>query len=657
MGTNRSLQAAQALQRQGRTAEAEALYRELLHAHPDALEIIEALAVLVFQQGRAGEAAHLFARVVALRPGSARSHANLGEALRRIGRLDQALENLHRAAALDPSFPQSWNSLGLLAFDQGRLADAERAYRESIRLGPRFAAAYINLGNTLHALGRAAEATESLRAALRIEPKNPLALVNLATVLSESRDRASLDEAEAVCRQAVALAPQLPQAVNNLERVLRLKSRAVELDHESAESHFKQGVALLRESRHTDAETCFREALRVDPTLATAWVGLSQLQAERGDIDASCESARSALAKSPTLAEAHWRLAITLKGRLPDAELQAIERLALDQSLPEKARAFLYYGLAAVCDDRGLYWQAAAHGEAASALDSRAMATQGRQHDPDADARFIDQMIAAFDAELFVRMLGWVKADPRPVFVVGLQRSGTSLVEQILASHPQIHGAGELRDVGRIFEALPEFAGPPSRDSFDALKWLNPDSAKAAAGRYLEQLATLAPPTTTRVVDKMPDNIRFLGLIGVLWPGARVILCRRDLRDIAISCWQTGYAFLWSKNWDHIAQRFAVYQRIADHWRRTKPLDWHEVSYENLVGDLEPNARRLIDFVGLEWDPSCLQFHSTRRVVRTPSMMQVRQPIHSGSLGRWRKYEASLQPAFRAFERYGVEVK
>ena len=655
MATNRSLQAAQALQRQGRTAEAEVLYRELLCAQPDALETLDGLAVLLFQQGRPGDAVPLFARVVAIRPESARAHANLGEALRRVGRLDEAREHLHRAAELDPSLPQTWNSLGLLASDQRRFADAERSYRESIRLGPRFAAAYINFGNTLHALGRGGEAADAMRSALRIEPNNPLALVNLGAVLSESPDRASLEEAEAVCRRAVAVAPQFPQAKSNLEKVLHLKDRLVESNHESAESHFKQGVRFLRESRHAEAETCFRAALRVDPTFANAWVGLSQLQAECGDIDSSCASARSALAQSPKLTEAHWRLAITLKGQIPDAELQTIERLVPDQSLPEQGRAYLRYGLAAVYDDRSLYSQAAAHAEAASTLDSRAMAAQGRQHDPDADSRFTDRMIAAFNRELFERMRGWVKPDPRPIFVVGLQRSGTSLVDQILASHPQIHGAGELRDVARIFEALPEVAGPPSRDSFDALNWLNPDSATAAARSYLERLATMAPPSAMHVVDKMPDNIRFLGLIAVLWPGARVILCRRDLRDIAVSCWQTGYAFLWAKSWDHIAQRFAVYQRISEHWRQRKPLDWHEVWYEDLVGDLEPNARRLLDFVGLNWDPSCLDFHSTRRVVRTPSLVQVRQPIHPGSVGRWRNYEASLQPLFRALQRHGVE--
>jgi tetratricopeptide (TPR) repeat protein len=655
MATIRSLQVAQALHRQGRTAEAEALYRELLCAQPDAAEYLDGLAVLLFQQGRPGDAVPLFARVAAIRPESARPHANLGEAFRRAGRLAEAHEHLQRAAELDSSMPQTWNSLGLLAFDQRRFADAERSYREAIRLGPRFAAAYINLGNTLQALGRGGEAADAMRNALRIEPNNPLALVNLGAVLSESPDRASLEEAEAVCRRAVALAPQFPPTKSNLEKVLRLKSRLVESSHESAESHFKRGLTFLRESRHTDAETCFRDALRVDPTFANAWVGLSQLQAECGDIDATCASARSALARNARLAEAHWRLAITLKGRLPDAELEAIERLVPDQSLSEHGRAYLHYGLAAVYDDRGFYPQAAAHAEAASDLDSRAMAAQGRRHDPDADSRFVDQMIAAFHRERFVRMRGWVKPDPRPIFVVGLQRSGTSLVEQILASHPQIHGAGELRDVARIFEALPEVAGPPSRDSFDALNWLNPDSANAAARSYLERLATMAPSSAMRVVDKMPDNIRFLGLIAVLWPGAQVIICRRDLRDIAVSCWQTGYAFLWGKSWDHIAQRFAVYERIVDHWRQTKPLDWHEVSYEDLVGDLEANARRLLGFVGLDWDPSCLDFHSTKRVVRTPSLVQVRQRIHSGSVGRWRNYRASLQPLFRALERHSVD--
>ena len=423
-----------------------------------------------------------------------------------------------------------------------------------------------------------------------------------------------------------------------------------------ADAHFKNGVALLRECQHTAAEACFREALRIEPRLATPWVGLSQIQAERGDIAASCESARSALALAPNLAEAHWRLAITLKGELPDAEVRAIEQLLNDKSVNDGALAFLHFGLAAVFDDRGLYARAAYHLESAHQLFSGVMALQGRSHDADADARFTDQMIAAFNGDLLDRGRGWVPADPRPIFVVGLQRSGTTLVEQILASHPQIHGAGELRDVGQVFESLPRIVGPPARDSFEALNGLGPDSAMAAGRVFVERLKMLAPHSATRVVDKAPDNIRFLGLIALLWPGARVIICDRDLRDIAVSCRLTGYAILWSHHWEHIAGRFAIYQKILGHWRRTKPLEWLDVSYESLVVDLEGHARRLIDFVGLEWDPACLQFHATRRLVRTPSQSQVRQPIYTQSVGRWRNYETSLQPLLLALERHGVRL-
>jgi tetratricopeptide (TPR) repeat protein len=659
MATNRSVELAQALQLQGRRAEAEILYRELLQEQPDAIGALEGLGVLVFQQGRAGEAASLFARAVALRPESARLQANLGEALRVLGRLDEALDHLRKAVTVDPTFAQAWNSLGLLAFDRRQYAEAENAYRESIGLRPRFAAAFINLGNTLHALHRSVEAAEAHRAALRIEPNNPLALVNLGQVLCEMGDHESLNEAEAVSRRAMSLAPRLPQALQTLREVLRKKGRLDETmaSTDSANTTFNQGAAFLQAGRHNEAEASFRKALSIDPTMATCWVGLSQVQAERGEIEQSCESARSALALGPKLAEAHWRLAITLRGRLPDAEVQAIERLLGDKSLPDRAVAYLRYGLAVVLDERGLYAEAAAHLEAAHALGIVERVTSGLASDPDQHSQFVDQIIAAFDADLLARGRGWVEPDPRPVFVVGLPRSGTTLVEQILASHSQIHGAGELHDVLRIFRTLPRLVGRPSGNVFDALKALGPDSANVAARLYLKRLETLAPSSALRIVDKMPDNIALLGLIALLWPAARVIVCSRDLRDVAVSCWLNGFAVLWNQNWDHIARRIATHERIVEHWSQTRPLEWLDVRYEDLVADLETHARRLIDYVGLEWDPACLEFHSSRRTVRTPSVVQVRQPIHSQSVGRWRNYEPNIQPLLRALERHGVQVE
>ncbi len=176
--------------------------------------------------------------------------------------------------------------------------------------------------------------------------------------------------------------------------------------------------------------------------------------------------------------------------------------------------------------------------------------------------------------------------------------------------------------------------------------------------RYADRVAELAPEGKLRVVDKMHDNIRLLGLIGVILPGARVILCKRDLRDVAVSCRQAAFAAnFWTDRWETIARRFADYQRILAHWRTVRPIEWLEISYEECVNDLERDARRMIEFVGLDWNPACLDFAGTRRVVKTASLAQVREPIHGRSVGRWRRYEAWHEPMFQAFKKQGVDCE
>ena len=306
---------------------------------------------------------------------------------------------------------------------------------------------------------------------------------------------------------------------------------------------------------------------------------------------------------------------------------------------------------------RGVYSEAAQHFEVANALKVAVKAANGQSFDPDQYSRSIDRIIATFDPELFARIRGWCDPDPRPVFVVGLPRSGTTLVEQILASHSQVHGAGELRDVMGLFGSLPDVVGRPEIDAFEAMNLLDPETARTAARTYLARLDQLAPAKTRRIVDKMPDNFLMLGLIAVLWPGARVIICNRDLRDVALSCWQTPFITNpWTNQWGHIARRLADHERLLAHWKLARPIEWLDVTYEELVHDLEGNARRMIEFLTLQWEPGCLEFHKNTRVVRTASHLQVREPIHFASVGRWRKYECVLGPLFDALKRYGVEL-
>ncbi len=424
-----------------------------------------------------------------------------------------------------------------------------------------------------------------------------------------------------------------------------------------ADAQLAQGLAHLKQNRQDDAERCFHEALRLAPDLAAAWIGLARVHEERGIFDEACRAARQALAVRPKQAEAYWRLAFILRGRLPDADFQAMRSLVSDPELSADARAILGFGLAAVLDHRGQYGEAAAQLLTANALQSASKASRGLSCDPDRLSSFVENIIASFTPEFLAARSGWGIADARPVFVVGLPRSGTTLTEQVLASHPAVHGAGELSDVHQIWSDLPELVGQPSSSPFTALSRLDRDRAMTAARRYIDRIEALAPAGAARVVDKEPDNFNHLGLIALLWPGARIILCSRDLRDIAVSCWQMGFLVTsWSNDWNHIARRLVDYQRILRHWRSTNPIDWLEVRYEELVTDFEGQARRMIDFLGLDWDPACLEFHSNKRIVRTPSLVQVRQPVHSHSVGRWRNYEAFIQPMFEALKHHGVEL-
>ena len=304
-----------------------------------------------------------------------------------------------------------------------------------------------------------------------------------------------------------------------------------------------------------------------------------------------------------------------------------MQDLIQDEALSVDDRALLGFGLAAVMEQRGLFRDAAQQLAAANVHHSAAKAARGLTCDSDAHTRLIDRIIATYTADFLAPRRGWGIPDPRPVFIVGLPRSGTTLTEQIIASHPLVHGAGELADVRRIASSIPELVGQPSLDGFAALTALDRDSAQVAARRYLDRLDNLAPRARVRVVDKNPENDQYLGLIAILWPTARVILCRRDPRDVAVSCWRTNLPTTpWSSDWNHVAQLFADNQRLMEHWRQVRPLEWLDLDYEELVGDLEGQSRRLIEFLGLEWDPACLSFHQNRRVVRTPSLVQVRQP-------------------------------
>jgi hypothetical protein len=251
-------------------------------------------------------------------------------------------------------------------------------------------------------------------------------------------------------------------------------------------------------------------------------------------------------------------------------------------------------------------------------------------------------MMTVCSPAFFERTRGIGVDSERPIFIVGLPRSGTTLTEQVLASHSQVFGAGEQRLAREDFEAL----APQEDQALEALVHLDRATAHRIGGQHLERLRELHNDRR-HVADKMPDNYLYLGLLAALFPQTKFIHCRRDLRDIAVSCWITNFGSIrWANDPGHIATRFAEYRRIMDHWRQVLPVPVLEVDYEETVADLEGVARRLVEWCGLEWEPGCLAFHEGKRPVRTASVSQVRQPIYQRSVARWKHYEQALGPLF-----------
>jgi tetratricopeptide (TPR) repeat protein len=619
-----------------------------LRLQPEYPEAANNLGLAWLALGKLDAAVAQFREALRLRPGAPMVHNNLGNALRLLGDKAQAVYEFRQALAIDPTLAEAQSNLGQLLLELHQLEEAVGHCREAVRLRPNFPEAHNNLGNVLRELGRLAEAKSCYAEALRLNPNLAMTYSNIGQAVQEED---KLDDAITWYQKALQLEPDsarihchLGSAQNEQEKyeqALATYQRALQLDPRSAEAYHGVGAVLQDQGNYQEALTRYREALRLKPDFAAAHGSLGTALEQLGDLDEALVALREALRHDPRHAGAYGQMAILLRGKLPAADRAVMEKLLADPHLSAGKRHALHFGLAHVCDAEGAYDHAAQHLQEANALRRAECRARGQVYDPAEHARFIDDLIATFTPAYFEHVRGFGVETERPVFIVGLPRSGTTLTEQILASHSQVFGAGELRYARETFLGLPRFLNceaPP----LECLCRLDGASTGRIAQHYLERLARL-DAETRRIVDKMPDNYLYLGLLATLLPRAKLIHCRRDLRDVAVSCWMTNFKQIhWSFDPDHIAARFRDYRRLMEHWRQVLPVPLLEVDYEETVADLEGVARRLVTWCGLAWEPACLAFHQTRRPVRTASVTQVREPIYQRSVARWKHYEKAL---------------
>jgi hypothetical protein len=322
-----------------------------------------------------------------------------------------------------------------------------------------------------------------------------------------------------------------------------------------------------------------------------------------------------------------------------------MERLSRDETLSRSARIRLNFALAKAYDDIGRFDDAFRHLQEGNRQKRERIAYDEKQ----ALEQF-DRIRSCLDRGLLARSSGGFRSDV-PIFVLGMPRSGTTLIEQILAAHPAIHGAGELTDFGRLANHIRDAKGNLCRYP-DDVAGLSDDQLAFLGKEYVGRLRQLAP-AAPRITDKMPGNFVFVGLIHMALPNARIIHVRRDPCDTCLSCYSKLFSAPQEFTYDlaELGRYYREYDRLMTHWRETLPHGrMFEVRYEDVIADLETWARRIVGHCGLEWDPACIAFHEARRPVRTASATQVRQPIYSTSHGRWRNYGAHLGPLIAALD-------
>jgi tetratricopeptide (TPR) repeat protein len=471
----------------------------------------------------------------------------------------------------------------------------------------------------LHQIGKLAEAERTYREVLRLYPQQPHAL-NALGVLANQLGRP--EAAILYFRQALAASPG------------------------QAEFHSNLGMAYKTTGDLVTAVALYREALRLKPEYVSGHIYLCEALIEQGQLDEARAHCLEALRLQPDCALAYCRLGeFVIQGwhAFSEADIATMQTLAVDPSQSDQ-HANLYFTLAAYWEKRGAYDEAFRCYTQANQLKGAVYRQGNQSYDARKHREQIDATIRVFTPELFASRRSHGHDSEQPVFVVGMVRSGTSLVEQILSSHPHVFGAGELNDIEQIAHSLRKWLGTPV--PYPAcVTAMDVAVSRKLAELYLKRLAQLGGGTALRVIDKLPHNYVHLGLIALLFPRVRIIHCRRDVLDACVSTYTQNFKWLnYSARLEDIGYYYRQYERIMAHWQRVLPMPMHEVVYEELVADQETISRKLVAFCGLDWDERCLDFYKSTHRVKTASRLQVRRPIYGHAVGRWKRFEAYLQP-------------
>jgi tetratricopeptide (TPR) repeat protein len=637
--------------RDGNLAQAEQLYDAILKKTPEQFDALLALGRICIRRQRPRQAVELFERAVAANAEAVDAHIDLAQALGALRRHAEAVAVYRRALALRPKDAAIHTALGLELQMLGQYEAAIEAYRQAIALDPRLPQAHNNLGAALGRLDRVDEGIEHFRTATTLDPNLAEAFDNLAMAL---RKRGRLEEAVAAYRQAIGARPDRADTYGQLANTLQLLGRpgeavdeykrALALAPDAASAYHDLGNALFSLNRNPEALACYERAIELKPDFALAYSNMGLALQQMGRTARGVAAFEKALALAPENIEFHYKMADAKSFPPDDPQLATLERLAERiGSLSDDEQIKLHFILGKAYDDLGRYREAFEHLRHGNALMHRRL-----PFDRADSRRYFERIRSNFSAEVMRVKSGTGHPSATPVFIIGMPRSGTTLAQQILVGHPRVYAAGELIDLPRAAAANPAEGRPDGYP--EMIRSSDRRGLFNLGGAYVAGLP--APlPLPDRVIDKLPGNFCYVGLIHLALPNARIIHLSRDPLDTCFSLYSrlfiAGQPF--SYDLEDLGHYYRDYRRLMAHWAEILPAGrMLEVRYEDLVSDLEGEARRMVAYCGLDWDQRCLAFQEAKRAVRTASFSQVRRPLYATSIGRSTPYRDMLRPLIEA---------
>ena len=662
-------------QEAGHLQQAEMLLRRILQQQPQHAPALHLLGIVAHCAGKTELAAELTGKAIRIDGRKALYHANRGEMCRLLGRIEEAVRHGRRAVELDRKLISAHSNLGIAWFDSEEYEKAEYCQKEALKIDPRFAPALNNMGSILRERKDDAGAVEYYQRAMAAKPGYLEPMNNLGATLvrmEKPEDALKILEkaliqnpryAEAHCNRAYALnalemhaealagfmtalhmKPDYAEAYIGIARVReRLEDldaaaaaaqRAVELAPELAEGWSVLGSMHMTRGDPGKSWAAFERALELDPGITSARMGLGNLLLEDGFFTKAEDMFRSAASTASERTGALFSILQTRKIKQGDPLIAEVEAEAQSiGGMPESRQILMHFSLGKLYDDLGETDKAFPHFIEGCKLKRRKL-----DYHVDEKDRLFAKVAQVFSKSFIEAGRGSGSKSATPVFVLGMPRSGTTLTEQIIASHPDAFGAGEIYDLLKLAGQRGVF--PENMQSFAPQQW------RDIGQSYVEGLQA-RNPVAKKITDKMPVNFIHIGLIHLALPEAKIVHVQRNPLDTCLSCFTRLFSHNQNQTYDlyELGHFYRAYARLMDHWRAILPAgSFLDVNYEDLVADTEAQSRRLVSFCGLDWNDACLEPHKTKRSIRTASVTQVRQPLYNTSVERWRKYEKFLGP-------------